>query len=83
MNFSRRAFLKTAGAAAAAFASSAILRGQLLHLVQDEVEDLEMPPMAKRGKFPAMTKDETARLRAWIDQGAMWPWGLSLRASGN
>src|SRR3954469_4191943 len=29
MDFSRRAFLKTAGAAAAAFASSAILRGQM------------------------------------------------------
>jgi ankyrin repeat protein/mono/diheme cytochrome c family protein len=57
--------------------------GQLIHLVQDEVEDLEMPPVAKRGKFPAMTKDETARLRAWIDQGAMWPEGLTLRASGN
>lgn len=57
--------------------------GQLIHLVQDEVEDLEMPPVAKRGKFPAMTKDETARLRAWIDQGAAWPEGLNLRVAGN
>ena len=56
--------------------------GQLIHLVQDEVEDLEMPPVAKRGKFPAMTKDETARLRAWIDQGAVWPEGVALGASG-
>ena len=56
--------------------------GRLIHLVQDEVEDLEMPPVAKRGKFPAMTKDETARLRAWIDQGAVWPEGVTLRASG-
>ncbi|MBX3744119.1 MAG: ankyrin repeat domain-containing protein [Verrucomicrobiae bacterium] len=56
--------------------------GQLIHLVQDEVEDLEMPPLAKRGNYPALTKDETARLRAWIDQGAHWPEGLTLRASG-
>jgi uncharacterized membrane protein len=55
--------------------------GQLIRLVQDELEDLEMPPVAKRGKFPAMTKDETARLRAWIDQGAVWPEGVTLRAS--
>jgi len=56
--------------------------GQLIHLVEDQVEDLEMPPVAKREKFPAMTKDETARLRAWIDQGAVWPEGVTLRASG-
>ena len=55
--------------------------GQLIHLVQDQVEDLEMPPVAKRWKFPAMTKDETARLRAWIDQGAVWPESVILRAS--
>ena len=56
--------------------------GQLLHLVQDQVEDLEMPPVAKRGKFPAISKDEAARVRAWIEQGAVWPDGVSLRASG-
>ena len=51
----------------------------LIRFVQDEVEDLEMPPMEKRGKFPALTSDETARLRAWIDQGASWPDGIRLR----
>ena len=45
----------------------------LLRLVQDQVEDLEMPPLGKRGKFPALTRDEIVRLRAWIDQGAVWP----------
>ena len=53
--------------------------GQLIHVVQDQVEDLEMPPVAKREKFPALTKDETARLRAWIDQGATWPEVVKLR----
>ncbi len=54
----------------------------LLRLVQDQVDDLEMPPLAKREKFPALTKDETARFRAWIDQGARWPDGTSLHAPG-
>lgn len=55
-------------------------RSALLRFVQDQVEDLEMPPVAKRGKFPALTKEETARLRAWIDQGARWPEDATLRA---
>jgi ankyrin repeat protein len=54
--------------------------GRLIHLVQDQVEDLEMPPVAKRGKFPALSKDETARLRDWINQGAAWPEGVTLQA---
>jgi hypothetical protein len=57
-------------------------RSALLRFVQDQVEDLEMPPLSKREKFPALTKDETARLRAWIDQGAVWPEGVTLRVSG-
>ena len=65
----------------------AILSGKsdvspLIRFVQDQVEDLEMPPLGKRERFPALTKDETARLRAWIEQGAVWPEGVTLRASG-
>ena len=52
----------------------------LLHVVQDQVEDLEMPPLAKRAQFPALTKEEIARLRAWINQGAAWPEGVTLQA---
>ena len=51
----------------------------LIRFVRDEVEDLEMPPVAKRRKFPALTGEETHRLRAWIDQGANWPDGVTLR----
>ncbi|MBN9688786.1 MAG: ankyrin repeat domain-containing protein [Verrucomicrobia bacterium] len=54
----------------------------LLRFVQDQVEDLEMPPLGKRGKFPALTKEETARLQVWIDQGAVWPEGVTLQGSG-
>jgi hypothetical protein len=31
---------------------------------------MEMPPLEKRKEFPALTKDQIALLRAWIDQGA-------------
>ena len=36
----------------------------------DLVADMEMPPTDKRDKYPALTKDQIALLRAWIDQGA-------------
>jgi ankyrin repeat protein len=55
----------------------------LLRLVHDEVEDLEMPPLAKRGKYPALTLDEVAKIRAWIDQGACWPDGVLLGTPAN
>ena len=54
----------------------------LIRLVSDQVEDLEMPPAEKRGKFPALTRDETARLQAWIEQGANWPGGVILHTPG-
>jgi len=53
---------------------------QLLRLVHDEVEDLEMPPLAKREKFPALSMDEVGKIRAWIDQGADWPEDIRLQA---
>jgi hypothetical protein len=34
------------------------------------VEDLEMPPLPKRAKFAALTKQEIATLRSWIAAGA-------------
>ncbi len=42
----------------------------VVHFVADLVEDMEMPPKDKRDKYPALTKDQVALLRAWIDQGA-------------
>lgn len=52
----------------------------LLRFIRDKVEDLEMPPVGKREKFPALTEDEIAKLNGWIAQGAGWPEGTSLRA---
>ncbi len=54
----------------------------LIHFVQDHVEDLEMPPLGKREKYPALTKDEVAKLSGWIAQGASWPKEATLQAPG-
>lgn len=42
----------------------------LVHFSADLVPDSEMPPTDKRDKFPALTKEQIALVRAWIDQGA-------------
>lgn len=42
----------------------------VLLFAADSVVDMEMPPTDKRDKFPALTKDQLALVRAWIDQGA-------------
>jgi hypothetical protein len=36
----------------------------------DTIAEAEMPPLDKREKFPALTKEQLGILRAWIDQGA-------------
>jgi ankyrin repeat protein len=45
----------------------------VLRYVSGQVEDLEMPPLNKREKFPALTQVEIEQLRRWIDEGAVWP----------
>jgi hypothetical protein len=42
----------------------------MVHYAADLVPDYEMPPLDQRKDFPALTKDQIALLRAWIDQGA-------------
>lgn len=54
---------------------AAVVPGQsdkspMVWYVADLVEDSEMPPLDKREKYPALSKDEISLLRAWIDQGA-------------
>jgi mono/diheme cytochrome c family protein len=56
--------------------------GHLIRLVQDQVEDLEMPPLATRGRYPRLTEDEIAKLRVWIAAGANWPSGVNLQPAG-
>ena len=45
---------------------------RLLQMVADQVEDLEMPPLAKRSNYPALTANEVGLLKTWIDQGLPW-----------
>jgi uncharacterized membrane protein len=45
-------------------------KSELVHLAADLVADSEMPPLDKRDKFPALTKEQIGLIRAWIDQGA-------------
>ena len=42
--------------------------------------DLMMPPLDKRNKFPALSKDEIELFRVWIDDGAKWPDGVAIKA---
>jgi hypothetical protein len=44
----------------------------IVQFASDKVEDLEMPPLNRRDKFPALTAAELELLRGWIDQGAPW-----------
>src|SRR3954471_4621057 len=53
----------------------------LVQFVSDLVREMEMPPLEKRKSIPALTQSEIALLRAWIDQGAQWPDGVTLKAA--
>ena len=50
----------------------------LVHFIADLVEEMEMPPLDNRDKYPKITKEQIALIRAWIDQGAKWPENLKL-----
>jgi hypothetical protein len=45
-------------------------KSPVIHYVADLVRNLEMPPPEERETFPALTREQIALLRAWIDQGA-------------
>lgn len=45
----------------------------LIRMIEGQVEDLEMPPVGRRAKFPALNPEEIERFKAWVSQGALWP----------
>lgn len=45
---------------------------RLLRYISDQIEDLEMPPLARREKYPPLNATEIALVRHWIDGGATW-----------
>lgn len=48
-------------------------QSKLVELVSTQVAEERMPPV---DEGPALTKQEVAKLRAWIDQGAKWDYKL-------
>src|SRR5262249_41049385 len=53
-------------------------KSSLIDHVSGKVPESEMPPRSVRERFPALTTEEVALFRAWIDQGAVWPTGVLL-----
>jgi hypothetical protein len=74
----RGAILRGGESGAAAIVPGHSEKSPLIDYVSGKVPESEMPPKAARGRSPALKTDEVALLRAWIDQGAEWPAGVSL-----
>jgi hypothetical protein len=70
---SRDGILKGGASGEAAINPGHSENSPLIDYVSGNVPDLEMPPKAQRKRFPGLSRDEIVRLRAWIDQGALWP----------
>ncbi|MBK1878823.1 ankyrin repeat domain-containing protein [Pelagicoccus mobilis] len=51
----------------------------LIWMISDQIEDLEMPPLSKREKYPPLSQAEVDAFKAWINQGL--PWGVSLKTA--
>jgi len=45
-------------------------KSPIVLFVSDAVEEMEMPPIDKREKYPPLTKEQIGLIRAWVDQGA-------------
>jgi hypothetical protein len=74
----RDAILKGGASGAAAIVPGHSEKSPLIAFVSGEAPESEMPPRAVRDRFPALSPDEAALLRAWVDQGAEWPAGVLL-----
>jgi hypothetical protein len=74
----RDAILKGGASGAAAIVPGHSEKSPLIDYVSGKVPESEMPPRAVRKRFPALTTDEVALIRAWLDQGAEWPTGVLL-----
>ena len=75
---SRDALLRGGASGEAAIVPGRSAESPLIDYVSGTVPDSEMPPKGQRKRFPALTADDVAVLRAWIDQGVAWPKGMSL-----
>jgi pimeloyl-ACP methyl ester carboxylesterase len=69
---SREALLKGGQSGEPAVVPGDAEASPLYRQVRGMVEDLEMPPLSRRVKYPALSGEEIDRLRAWINAGAPW-----------
>ncbi|MDP3069476.1 MAG: ankyrin repeat domain-containing protein [Opitutaceae bacterium] len=69
---SREALLKGGGSGEPAIVPGSAAGSALIRYVTGQIEDLEMPPLDRREKYPALTPAEVDVLRTWIDAGAPW-----------
>ena len=72
---SREAMLKGGQSGEPALHPGNSASSRLVQMVSDQVEDLEMPPRAKRNTYPALTQNEVRLLKTWIDEGLTWNTG--------
>ena len=69
---SREALLKGGASGEPAIAPGSAANSTLIRYVTGKIEDLEMPPLDRREKYPALSPAEIDLLRTWIDAGAPW-----------
>jgi Planctomycete cytochrome C len=67
---SKESFIKGGESGDQAVVAGKSAESPVVLYVADLVEDMEMPPTDKRDKYPSLTREQIALLRAWIDQGA-------------
>jgi hypothetical protein len=67
------ALLKGGNSGSVAVVPGKSAQSPLLDYVSGRVEGMEMPPMPKRGKIAPLSNEEVELVRAWIEQGAVWP----------
>jgi mono/diheme cytochrome c family protein len=67
---SRESLLKGGQSGDPAIVAGRSSDSHLLRYISDQVEDLEMPPLSRRVKYPPFSAAEIALVRTWIDCGA-------------
>ena len=77
----RDAILRGGASGEAALVPGHSEKSPLIDYVSGKVPDSEMPPKARRERFPALRSHDVVLLRAWIDQGAEWPKDVFLSTS--
>ncbi len=74
----RQAIIKGGDSDEAAILPGKSEKSPLVHYIAGLVPDMEMPPLDSRDEHPALTREQIALIRAWIDQGVPWPDGITL-----